>query len=47
MPKKYLKLMAKSSLNDAKMDTKINENSYFSEMLQTICFTIENVILDI
>ena len=31
MPKKYRKLIAKGSLNDAKMDTKIDENSYFSE----------------
>ena len=31
MQKKYRKLMPKGSQNDAKMDTKINENSYFSE----------------
>ena len=31
MPKKYRKLMAKGSQNDAKMDAKIFEKSYFSE----------------
>ena len=31
MPKKYWKLVAKGSQNDAKMENKINENSYFSE----------------
>ena len=31
MPKKYRKLMAKGSQNDAKMDAKICENSDFSE----------------
>ena len=31
MSEKYRKLMAKGSQNDAKMDAKIFENSYFSE----------------
>ena len=31
MPKKYRKLMANGSQNDAKMDAKIYENSCFSE----------------
>ena len=47
MPKKYRKFIAKGSQNEAKMDIKINENSYFSEkaeMFETICFTIENVV---
>jgi len=40
--------MAKGSQNDAKMDAKIFENSHVSKkakIYETICFTIDNVVL--
>ena len=46
--KKYRKIMPKVIQNDTKMDTKINNFQTFlkkAEMLETICFTIENVVL--
>ena len=48
MSKKYRKLMPKVIKNDTKMDTKNYNFQTFlkkAEMLETICFIIENVVL--
>ena len=49
MSKKYRKLMPEACQNDTKMDAKIDEISYFSKkdekMFETVCFTIEKVVL--